>query len=115
MTKEAKQAPAPTEIATLKTEKIVQNGVPRPFDGGLTGAVWDIADKLSAHLQRPPTKQEVFDECAAQGCKKGTTATQFSLWKRFNGLTRKAKEVTSTPDVATETEANEDMPEIAPT
>ena len=108
MTKETKAAPAPAEIATPKPQKIVQNGVPRPFEGGLTGAVWDIADKMSAHLQRPPTKKEVFDECAKQGCKKGTTATQFSLWKRFNGLTRKAKEGTSTP------QAKDVMPEIAP-
>ena len=91
---------ANTEIKAPKVEKVMQNGIARPHAHTKCGAIWAVADEISAKHQRPATKQEVLDECAANGYNLGNSKDEFSRWKRFNGLTRKVAETPPAADIA---------------
>ena len=112
MTKETKTAEVPSKtevpVKIIKIQKIIINGVARPHAGTKCAHVWEIADTISSEKQRPAEKQETLDACVAAGLKLGNATCEYARWKRFNGLTRKAKEGTSTP------QAKDVMPEIAP-
>lgn len=105
MTKEVKQKKEATAVAAkpTKVEKVIANGVSRPHAHTKCGAIWAVADEISAKHQRPAMKQEVLDECTAKGYNLGNSKDEYSRWKRFNGLTRKAaQKVTETaPEAAT--------------
>lgn len=89
-------APAPTELPTLnKTpDRVRQNGMTRPLAGTKTGLVWDIADALSASLNRPAQRSEVFEAYQKQvpDASNGTMSTQYSRWCGFHGVTEILRE-----------------------
>jgi hypothetical protein len=62
-----------------------QNGVTRP-GGGLTGKVWECADRISAAVGAPAPRKQVMEELVAAGVNQATIATQYGRWRKFNGL-----------------------------
>lgn len=81
--------------------KDIKNGVTRPRDGSKTGAVWDIADRISAAASRPALREEVMAEALDAGLNKGTIATQYARWTDFHGVSkadRKAVRDASKPE-----------------
>ena len=74
-TSKAKKEPTP------KVERVEQNGVKRPKEGGLCAAVWAWLD---AH-----PKATIKDAKAAapeHGWNENNVACEFYVWRRFNGL-----------------------------
>ena len=98
MTKEVKEkllAETPSKPVKIKVEKpakLSANGALRPYAHTKCGAIWEVADQLSALHQRPATKQEVLDRCAELGYNLGNAKDEHARWRRFNGLTRSAKQ-----------------------
>lgn len=63
----------------------MQNGVRRPKPDTLCGAVWQLADNLSAKLKQPvPVKQLVE---AAPNSNLNMVKSQYARWRKFNGVT----------------------------
>ena len=86
--KAAKPAKEKKEVV-VKAEKIVQpkqNGVARPKDGTVTGAIWAIADSLSTDLGTPVNRKPVMEACEKVELNKATVATQYGRWRKFHGL-----------------------------
>lgn len=82
-----------TEAAKPKREKQPeQNGITRPTPGTKTGAVWDIADKISAAKGRPALREEVMAAGHENGINKGTLATQYARWTQFHNVTKDARQ-----------------------
>jgi hypothetical protein len=55
----------------------------RPKAKGVTGQVWEIADRLyQAAGNSMPDRKLVMEECAATGINSATAATQFAKWKK---------------------------------
>lgn len=89
----AMEAPAPAADAVVttskpkkaapKVERIEQNGVKRPKDGGLCAAVW-------AWLDANPTATIKDAKAAApeNGWNENNVACEFYAWRKFNGLSR---------------------------
>lgn len=75
----------PKKEAAHKVERIEQNGVKRPKDGGLCAAVW-------AWLDANPTAtiKEAKAAAPGNGWNENNVACEFYAWRKFNGLTRAA-------------------------
>lgn len=73
----------PKKAATSKVERVEQNGVKRPKDGGLCAAVW-------AWLDANPTATIKDAKAAApeNGWNENNVACEFYAWRKFNGLSR---------------------------
>lgn len=55
----------------------------RPRAKGVTGQVWEIADRLYAAAgNNMPDRKLVMEECTAVGINSATAATQFAKWKK---------------------------------
>lgn len=54
---------------------------PRPGRGTKTGRVWEVADLLCPGDERA-SRQEVIDECLAEGINVNTANTQYSHWSK---------------------------------
>ncbi len=63
-----------------------QNGTRRPKEGTTTGRVWQIADTISGELKAPASRQAVLDVALAEGINRHTVVTQYSCWRKFNGV-----------------------------
>lgn len=73
----------PKKAAAPKVERIEQNGVKRPKDGGLCAAVW-------AWLDANPTATIKDAKAAAtdHGWNANNASIEFYQWRRFMGLSR---------------------------
>lgn len=73
----------PKKAATPKVERIEQNGVKRPKEGGLCAAVW-------AWLDANPTATIKDAKAAApeHGWNENNVSSEFYAWRRFMGLSR---------------------------
>ena len=73
----------PKKEAAPKVERIEQNGVKRPKDGGLCAAVW-------AWLDANPTAtiKEAKAAAPTNGWNENNVACEFYAWRKFNGLSR---------------------------
>lgn len=71
--------------AAPKVERVEQNGVKRPKDGGLCAAVW-------AWLEANPTAtiKEAKAVAPGNGWNENNVACEFYAWRKFNGLSRAA-------------------------
>lgn len=55
----------------------------RPRAKGVTGQVWEIADRLYAAAGNTmPDRKQVMEDCTAAGINSATAATQFAKWKK---------------------------------
>lgn len=84
----AKQAIAARKAAreARAATRLEQNGVKRPFSDTKLGAVWDLADSLSAAKGEPVTSKELIEAGVAAGLKKEHCQGEYSLWRKFHGL-----------------------------
>lgn len=70
-----------------KIERIVQNGVTRPADGTKTGLVWLICEQLSdLPAGKVVARADLMKEGEVHRLDPSTISTQFSRWRRFNGI-----------------------------
>lgn len=76
-TSKAKKAAAP------KVERVEQNGVKRPKEGGLCAAVW-------AWLDANPgaTIKDAKAAATGNGWNENNVACEFYAWRKFNGISR---------------------------
>jgi len=70
-------------IETPKVEVTDQNGIKRPKPNSICGKAWALYDQS---LNGGPSIEESFKVLAAGGMNGSTIRTQFSHWKKFNGL-----------------------------
>jgi hypothetical protein len=73
----------PKKAATAKVERVEQNGVKRPKDGGLCAAVWAWLD---AHPDA--TIKDAKAAAPENGWNANNVACEFYAWRKFNGLSR---------------------------
>lgn len=73
----------PKKVAAPKVERIEQNGVKRPKDGGLCAAVWAWLD---AHPEA--TIKDAKAAAPEHGWNENNVACEFYSWRRFMGLSR---------------------------
>lgn len=73
----------PKKAATAKVERVEQNGVKRPKDGGLCAAVWAWLD---AHPDA--TIKDAKAAAPENGWNANNVACEFYAWRKFNGISR---------------------------
>lgn len=73
----------PKKEAAPKVERIEQNGVKRPKDGGLCAAVWAWLD---AHPEA--TIKDAKAAATDHGWNENNVACEFYAWRKFNGISR---------------------------
>lgn len=73
----------PKKAAAPKVERVEQNGVKRPKDGGLCAAVWAWLD---AHPDA--TIKDAKAAAPENGWNANNVACEFYSWRKFNGLSR---------------------------
>ncbi|MFN9525754.1 MAG: hypothetical protein ACK561_25650 [Pseudomonadaceae bacterium] len=73
----------PKKVAAPKVERVEQNGVKRPKDGGLCAAVWAWLD---AHPDA--TIKDAKAAAPENGWNANNVACEFYAWRKFNGLSR---------------------------
>lgn len=73
----------PKKAAAQKVERVEQNGVKRPKDGGLCAAVWAWLD---AHPDA--TIKDAKAAAPENGWNANNVACEFYAWRKFNGLSR---------------------------
>lgn len=73
----------PKKAAAPKVERVEQNGVKRPKDGGLCAAVWAWLD---AHPEA--TIKDAKAAAPENGWNENNVACEFYAWRKFNGLSR---------------------------
>lgn len=76
------------QIETITITRQRANGIVKPIQGR-TLRVWEIADKMTADLGEPVSRDDLIDAAREEGIALGTVLTQFPRWKRFSGYTRK--------------------------
>ena len=81
------EAPAEKKAPIIKVQKLVQNNVVRPGVGTKTARVWEIADEISRATKAPASRADVMNKGVAEGLNSATLATQYGLWRVYNGLT----------------------------
>ncbi|MFK1139018.1 hypothetical protein ACIUXJ_21875 [Pseudomonas aeruginosa] len=73
----------PKKAAAPKVERVEQNGIKRPKDGGLCAAVWAWLD---AHPDA--TIKDAKAAAPENGWNANNVACEFYSWRKFNGLSR---------------------------
>jgi hypothetical protein len=86
-------------MATERSQSVPtrQNGVTRPNAGTITGRVWELAHELQAALGKPPARREVIAKGVAEGINEATLSTQYGYWRRFHGVSGRARGTSPTP------------------
>ena len=102
-----KKATKPKAEPKATVAKDTQNGIARPSAGTQTGKVWEICDRLSNSIGQPTARKPVMEEGRAAGINDATIATQYSRWRRYNGL---VNERVVAPATVAETA---ELPEVA--
>lgn len=107
----AKKIETKTEVKPAETtvvSQLHQNGITRPKSGTKTGLVWEIADKISAELQKPAPRKSVLEAAQKEDINVATATTQYGRWRKFNGLVGKGTEEEEAPAASAPTaEADE--------
>jgi hypothetical protein len=67
----------------IQKVRVTQNGVTRPSAGGKCDAVWVALDGMVA-----PTSAMIKEWAADNGQNVNNATTEFSQWRKFNGLTK---------------------------
>lgn len=90
-------APAAPAKAT-RTARLQQNGITRPT-GGVTGQIWDLADKLSADNQGQPVAIATLRAHAdLKQVNENTLKTQYARWRGYHGIKGRAAPVQAAND-----------------
>lgn len=89
-------AQKPTQVAVglvIEKDRPTQNGVTRPSAGGRCRAVWDALDAYQRETGDVPTAKVVRDLAADEGWNPNNASIEFYQWRKFNGITGRAKKV----------------------
>jgi hypothetical protein len=89
-------AQKPTQVAVglvIEKDRPTQNGVTRPSAGGRCRAVWDALDAYQRETGEVPTAKVVRDLAADEGWNPNNASIEFYQWRKFNGITGRAKKV----------------------
>lgn len=89
-------AQKPTQVAVglvIEKDRPTQNGVTRPSAGGRCRAVWDALDAYQRETGELPTAQTVRELAADEGWNPNNASIEFYQWRKFNGITGRAKKV----------------------
>lgn len=93
-------APETTPAKEPKPPKDEQHGVTRPKAGTSTGAIWAIADEMSAAAGAPAARKDVLAAAVSSGLNVSTAATQYGRWRRYHGLGAEPKPAKADSDVS---------------
>lgn len=94
-----------------KVEREKQNDQTKPGVGTKTRALWDIIDQISAKEGRPATRKEVMDAAETGGFNTAMSASLYSHWRKFHGLTgANAPGRTAKPEVPAASATDETPP-----
>lgn len=69
-----------------KASRVEQNGVKRPFSGTKCGAIWDLADSMSAAKGSPVSSAELLAEGDKLGMNRNNVSGEYSMWRKFHGI-----------------------------
>lgn len=89
-------AQKPTQVAVglvIEKDRPTQNGVTRPSAGGRCRAVWDALDAYQRETGELPTAQVVRELAADEGWNPNNASIEFYQWRKFHGITGRAKKV----------------------
>lgn len=79
---------APVKLSGVtKPDRIVQNGVRRPKDGGICASVWQELDRMRAAGIEPSTK-DIREWSIEKGLNVNNSMAELSGWRRFHGISR---------------------------
>jgi len=81
------KAPAPKVVVPApKIARPSCNGISRPKPGGNCFRVWEIADEITEKLGEAAPRKDVLERVTKASIPLATGATQYNLWRNFNGL-----------------------------
>jgi len=86
----------PTQVAVglvIEKNRPEQNGVKRPSAGGRCRAVWDALDAYQTETGEVPTAAVVRSLAADEGWNPNNASIEFYQWRKFHGITGRAKKV----------------------
>lgn len=92
----------PAKKATKKTKDTpayiyqTKNGATRPKPGGNTARVWEIADDMTEKTGATAVRKDVLAKVTKEKIPLATGATQYNLWRVFNGLSKAANKASKT-------------------
>ena len=80
------------EIAAANARKELdkmptRNGMRRPKPGTKTGRIWEIADNISGEIKAPASRAAVLEVAKEEGANLSMAVSQYSYWRKFNGVT----------------------------
>jgi hypothetical protein len=88
---------APVKLSGVtKADRITQNSVKRPKDGGVCAAVWAALDQMRAAGIDPSTK-DVRELSIAKGWNVNNAMAELSGWRKFNGISRSVLKAPAKP------------------
>ncbi len=82
----------------IEKDRPTQNGVTRPSAGGRCRAVWDALDAYRAETGMVPDAKVVRELAADEGWNPNNASIEFYQWRKFNGITGRAKKAAATAD-----------------
>lgn len=85
-----KPAKASRKGVQVEANREERNGVKRPSIGGVCRAVWDECDAMAARGEQPTVKA-LKEAAPAKGWNPNNAAIEFYQWRKFNGITGRAK------------------------
>lgn len=84
----------PVQVAVglvIEKDRPTQNGVTRPSAGGRCRAVWDALDAYRAETNTVPDAKVVRELAADEGWNPNNASIEFYQWRKFHGITGRAK------------------------
>jgi hypothetical protein len=85
-----KPAPRTRKGVTIERDREERNGVKRPSKGGVCREVWDACDQIAAAGGVPAAKT-LRQLAEGRGWNTNNAMIEFYQWRKFNGITGRAK------------------------
>lgn len=85
---------------TIEKERPEQNGIKRPSAGGLCRAVWDACDHHRELTSKVATSVNIRELALKNNWNKNNAMIEFYQWRKFNGISGRAKKVEVVTEVA---------------
>ena len=89
----ATQRAASRSSYTIEKDRPEQNGIKRPSAGGLCREVWDAMDAIRESTGEVPVSKQVRELAGARNWNDNNAMIEFYQWRKFNGITGRAKKV----------------------
>lgn len=109
--RDAKKAlTAAKKVTKPKIDRVEQNGMKRPVDGGPSHKIWDAADAAAEALSRTPALGDIIKPLVDSGIKEATVKAAYAHWRKFHGITGRvesAEQIAAKAAKAAEKEAKD--------